>query len=119
VEFGALFVSRPAIRCYPSRLRSKFHRSEADDDLIGHTTRNTNEHTSAHEFSFQLGLNWDDCWDELKGLLGAERWVKRRLISVKQLCDTPKEEAILILKHFLPFRNPILRIFVIWSEPLL
>ena len=66
---------------------------------------------------FQLGLNWDDCWDDLKGLLGAERWVKRRLISVKQLCYTPKAEAILILKHFLPFRNPILRIFVIWSEP--
>jgi hypothetical protein len=37
---------------------------------------------------------------------------------LSQLSYTPKAEAILILKHFLPFRNPILRIFVIWSEPL-
>src|SRR5258706_11540496 len=41
---------------------------------------------------FQLGLNWDDCWDDLKGLLGAKGWVKRRLISVKQLCYTPSCE---------------------------
>jgi hypothetical protein len=39
-----------------------------------------------------LGLYWDESWDELKGLLGAERWVKRRLISVKQLCYTPSGE---------------------------
>ena len=32
---------------------------------------------------------------------------------LSQLSYTPKAEAILILKHFLPFRNPILRIFVI------
>jgi hypothetical protein len=38
----------------------------------------------------ELGLYWDESWDDLKGLLGAERWVKRRLISVKQLCYTPR-----------------------------
>jgi hypothetical protein len=32
---------------------------------------------------------------------------------LSQLSYTPKAKAILILKHFLPFRNPILRIFVI------
>jgi hypothetical protein len=36
-----------------------------------------------------LGLNWDYCWDDLKGLFGAETVGKRRLISVKQLCYTP------------------------------
>jgi hypothetical protein len=30
---------------------------------------------------------------------------------LSQLSYTPKAEAILILKHFLPFRNPIVRIF--------
>jgi hypothetical protein len=32
---------------------------------------------------------------------------------LSQLSYTPTAEAILILKHFLPFRNPVLRIFVI------
>jgi hypothetical protein len=32
---------------------------------------------------------------------------------LSQLSYTPKAEAMLILKHFLPFRNPILRISVI------
>ena len=37
---------------------------------------------------------------------------------LSQLSYTPTAEAILILKHFLPFRNPVLRIFVI-SNPCL
>jgi transposase-like protein len=37
---------------------------------------------------------------------------------LSQLSYTPTREATLILKHFPPFRNPVLRIFVIWSEPL-
>jgi len=36
---------------------------------------------------------------------------------LSQLSYTPTREATLILKHFPPFRNPVLRIFVIWSEP--
>ena len=36
---------------------------------------------------------------------------------LSQLSYTPTREATLILKHFTPFRNPVLRIFVIWSEP--
>ena len=37
---------------------------------------------------------------------------------LSQLSYTPTREATLILKHFPPFRNPVLRIFVVWSEPL-
>jgi hypothetical protein len=48
--------------------------------------------TDSVRLKVDLGLYWDDCWDELKGLFGAERWVKRRLISVKQLCYTPSCE---------------------------
>src|SRR6267378_6330832 len=40
-----------------------------------------------------VGLNWDDCWDELKGLLGAEMWVKRRLIK----CETTMLHAQLCI----------------------
>jgi hypothetical protein len=37
---------------------------------------------------------------------------------LSQLSYTPTEAATLILKHFPPFRIPILRKIVIWSEPL-
>jgi hypothetical protein len=36
-----------------------------------------------------MGLHWDDCWDDLKGLFGAKSEGKRRLLSEKQLFYTP------------------------------
>src|SRR5882724_707779 len=43
-----------------------------------------------------VGLNWDDCWDELKGLLGAEMWVKRRLIQCEKGPMSADAVAVLI-----------------------
>ena len=37
---------------------------------------------------------------------------------LSQLSYTPTVGVTLILKHLPPFRNPFLRIFVVWSEPL-
>jgi hypothetical protein len=37
---------------------------------------------------------------------------------LSQLSYTPTVGVTLILKHLPAFRNPFLRIFVIWSEPL-
>jgi hypothetical protein len=37
---------------------------------------------------------------------------------LSQLSYTPTVEAIFILKHFCLYRNPFLRLLVMWSEPL-
>jgi hypothetical protein len=49
---------------------------------------------------------------------GLERGLVLAKQVLSQLSYTPTREATLILKHFPAFRNPVLRIFVIWSEPL-
>lgn len=45
--------------------------------------------TDSVRLKVDVGLYWDDSWDDLKGLFGAKSEGKRRLLSKKQLFYTP------------------------------